>query len=149
VRAFLIAALLINALPVAPRRFCGCDALLGLKFSRPWWYSHLSVTPQYKFMADKAPNPKKLPCHEHNNSELRTTPQVMTAEMETPNGVSDSPTIPRTPSVQALSLTEYATNPSPPREGRQEGKEKVTSAVPLDFILPTGYPDVGHHERFP
>ncbi|KFY04565.1 hypothetical protein O988_00690 [Pseudogymnoascus sp. VKM F-3808] len=65
----------------------------------------------------------------------------MTAEMETPNGVNGSPTIPRTPSVQALSLTEYATNPSPPREGRQEGKAKATSAVPLDFILPTGYPD--------
>ncbi|KAL5352992.1 threonine deaminase [Pseudogymnoascus australis] len=65
----------------------------------------------------------------------------MPAEMETPNGVNGSPTIPRTPSVQALSLTEYATNPSPPREGRQEGKAKVTSVVPPDFILPTGYPD--------
>ncbi|OAF61676.1 threonine deaminase [Pseudogymnoascus destructans] len=62
--------------------------------------------------------------------------------METPNGVGGSPTIPCTPSVQALSLTEYAANPSPPREGRQEGKEKVTSVVPLDFMLPTGYPDV-------
>ncbi|KFY30671.1 hypothetical protein V493_01753 [Pseudogymnoascus sp. VKM F-4281 (FW-2241)] len=92
-------------------------------------------------MADKAPSPKKLPRHENNNTKLRTTLQVMTAEMETPNGVSGLPTIPRTPSVQALSLTEYATNPSPPREGRQEGKAKVTSVVPLDFILPTGYPD--------
>ena len=100
-------------------------------------------------MADKAPRPKKLPYHENNNTELRTTPQVMAADMETPNGVNGSPTLPHTPSVHALSLTEYTTNPSPPREGRQEGKAKVTSAVPLDFILPTGYPDVGFYEILP
>ncbi|KFY62655.1 hypothetical protein V496_04459 [Pseudogymnoascus sp. VKM F-4515 (FW-2607)] len=82
-------------------------------------------------MADKTPSPKKLRRHENNNTELRTLPQVMPAEMETPNGVNGSPTIPRTPSVQALSLTEYATNPSPPREGRQEGKAKVTSYLRL------------------
>jgi threonine dehydratase len=67
----------------------------------------------------------------------------MTAEMETPNGVNSSPSLPRTPSIRTLSLTEYATNPSPSREGRKEGKARVTSVVPLDFLLPTGYPDVG------
>jgi len=65
--------------------------------------------------------------------------------METPNGVEGSSSLPRTPSIQTLSLTEYTANLSPPREGTKHGKDKVTSAVPLDFLLPTGYPDVCYY----
>ncbi|KAF7856281.1 hypothetical protein EAF04_009809 [Stromatinia cepivora] len=45
---------------------------------------------------------------------------------------------PRTPSLNAFSLTEYTTNPSPPCESP---KSKVRSVVPQEFILPNGYPD--------
>jgi threonine dehydratase len=70
----------------------------------------------------------------------------MTADMGTPNGVNSSLSVSQTPNIKTLSLTEYATNPSPPREGRKEGKAKVTDVVPLDYLLPTGYPDVGLYE---
>jgi len=62
--------------------------------------------------------------------------------MDSPNGVNGSPSLPRTPSIHTLSLTEYTANPSPPRDGQKHGKEKVMNVVPLDFMLPTGYPDV-------
>jgi threonine dehydratase len=44
----------------------------------------------------------------------------------------------RTPSLTSFSLTEYSANPSPPREA----KDKAERIVPLDFLLPSGYPDV-------
>jgi len=46
---------------------------------------------------------------------------------------------PKTPSLNALSLTEYSANPSPPNEHLQQVK---FDAVPKDFLLPNGYPDV-------
>ncbi|ATZ45199.1 Bcilv1 [Botrytis cinerea B05.10] len=44
----------------------------------------------------------------------------------------------RTPSLASFSLTEYSANPSPP-SGRTESK--VSSIIPQEFMLPTGYPD--------
>lgn len=65
--------------------------------------------------------------------------------MEIPNGVNGrSPFISRTPSLTSLSLTEYTANPSPPRTGDKHGKERVTDVVPLDYQLPSGYPDVSY-----
>ncbi|KAL1305243.1 hypothetical protein AAFC00_002158 [Neodothiora populina] len=59
----------------------------------------------------------------------------MTDATATPNGLSR----PQTPAVNSLSLTEYATNPSPPS---QTPKDKtVTAGVPEAFLLPNGYPD--------
>lgn len=46
---------------------------------------------------------------------------------------------PPTPSIKTLSLTEYAANRSPPGGAQEGGK---TSMVPLDFMLPSGHPDV-------
>ena len=63
--------------------------------------------------------------------------------MDNPNGVNGTKNfISRTPSLTSLSLTEYTANPSPPRTGEKHGKEKVTDVVPLDYLLPSGYPDV-------
>lgn len=61
--------------------------------------------------------------------------------MATPNGTTESPFFSRTPSLTSLSLTEYTANPSPPSRDAQAAKEKVNSVVPLDFMLPSGYPD--------
>ncbi|TEY64572.1 hypothetical protein BOTCAL_0146g00190 [Botryotinia calthae] len=44
----------------------------------------------------------------------------------------------RTPSLASFSLTEYSANPSPPSESTES---KVSSIIPQEFILPTGYPD--------
>jgi len=63
------------------------------------------------------------------------------AKME--NGVkingNDHESRPRTPSMNAFSLTEYSTNPSPPRS---TPKPKMSSVVPPEFLLPNGTPDV-------
>ncbi|EHL00377.1 putative Threonine dehydratase, mitochondrial [Glarea lozoyensis 74030] len=45
---------------------------------------------------------------------------------------------PRTPSLNTLSLTEYATNPSPPSA---DPRSKIRGVVPEEFLLPNGYPD--------
>lgn len=57
------------------------------------------------------------------------------AGTQTPNGTSTPPVS----KLDSLSLTEYATNPTP-REGTP--KSSVRSLVPNDFLLPNGYPDV-------
>jgi threonine dehydratase len=46
---------------------------------------------------------------------------------------------PSTPSLNTLSLTEYSTNPSPPRASP---RSKIRDLIPDEFILPNGYPDV-------
>lgn len=85
---------------------------------------------------------------EHGNYELPSLTlnhfkkKYFSENMETPNGVNGASNFSRTPSLTSLSLTEYAANPSPPRKGEKHGKEKVTDVVPLDFMLPSGYPDV-------
>lgn len=53
------------------------------------------------------------------------------------NGVNGH--TPRTPSLSALSLTEYSANPSPPSEDHQARIRKI---VPEEFMLPNGHPDV-------
>lgn len=50
-------------------------------------------------------------------------------------------TPPRKPNRSALSLTEYAANPTPPNE-QGERPFPPTFDIPPDFILPNGYPDV-------
>ena len=57
----------------------------------------------------------------------------------TPNGTSNGHLTPQTPKFQSLSLTEYASNPTPPSE--RVRRSDALSAVPADFILPNGYPD--------
>jgi hypothetical protein len=47
---------------------------------------------------------------------------------------------PRTPSLNALSLTEYSSNPSPPSAASP--KSKIRAVIPPEFVLPNGYPDV-------
>ena len=46
---------------------------------------------------------------------------------------------PQTPIRHALSLTEYASNPTPPSERTR--RSEVLSQIPDDYILPNGYPD--------
>lgn len=53
------------------------------------------------------------------------------------NGVENGR--PRTPSLNTLSLTEYSTNPSPPRETL---RNKIKGVIPDEFIASNGYPDV-------
>jgi threonine dehydratase len=55
------------------------------------------------------------------------------------NGINGHESRPRTPSLNSFSLTEYSTNPSPPRT---TPKPKVSSVVPEEFLLPNGTPDV-------
>ena len=51
---------------------------------------------------------------------------------------------PQTPEVNGLSLTEYASNPSPPSA---TPKPKASTQVPEAFLLPNGTPDVqSNHE---
>lgn len=75
----------------------------------------------------------------HPRSEFRITHSI--SKME--NGVMTNGTghesRPRTPSINAFSLTEYSTNPSPPST---TPKPKVSSVVPEEFLLPNGTPDV-------
>lgn len=47
---------------------------------------------------------------------------------------------PKTPTVTNMSLTEYSTNPSPPRTESPESR--LRAVIPEEFILPNGYPDV-------
>jgi len=51
----------------------------------------------------------------------------------------NSPNHLRAPSLASFSLTEYSANPSPPSESTES---KVSSIIPQEFMLPTGYPDV-------
>jgi threonine dehydratase len=55
----------------------------------------------------------------------------------------DTPTngtmTPQTPKLNGFALTEYTANPSPPTE---RVKSDALSQVPLEFLLPNGYPDV-------
>lgn len=66
----------------------------------------------------------------------------MTPSLETgwqPNGkTKELSHRPKTPSLTALSLTEYSANPSPPNEHAQEEK---FGSVPKEFLLPNGHPD--------
>lgn len=56
------------------------------------------------------------------------------------NGNGSANGRPRTPSLNALSLTEYSSNPSPPSAASP--KSKIRSVIPGEFVLPNGYPDV-------
>jgi threonine dehydratase len=47
---------------------------------------------------------------------------------------------PQTPKFHALSLTEYASNPTPPSE-RNQKRSEVLSQIPKEYLLPNGYPD--------
>ena len=60
------------------------------------------------------------------------------AEVEVHDMPNGSTHTPRTPSLNGFSLTEYAANPTPPRDKSPQN----TSVVPLDYRLPDGYPDV-------
>jgi len=62
-------------------------------------------------------------------------PQLAMAGAAYTNGVSR----PQTPMANSLSLTEYAANPSPPRD---QARSRAQSLVPAAFLLPSGYPDV-------
>ncbi|KAL2035798.1 hypothetical protein VTO58DRAFT_101716 [Aureobasidium pullulans] len=46
---------------------------------------------------------------------------------------------PVTPKLNSLSLTEYATNPSPPSHDPRQ--KAIDAGVPESFLLPNGYPD--------
>jgi threonine dehydratase len=46
---------------------------------------------------------------------------------------------PQTPKHHSLSMTEYASNPTPPSE--RSPRPAALSDIPEDFILPNGYPD--------
>ncbi|CAC9890640.1 unnamed protein product [Aureobasidium pullulans] len=46
---------------------------------------------------------------------------------------------PVTPKLNSLSLTEYATNPSPPSQDPRQ--KAIDAGVPESFLLPNGYPD--------
>jgi len=48
--------------------------------------------------------------------------------------------LPLSPRSFALSLTEYAANPTP--DGGRTPKTKAKTSLPEAFILPNGYPDV-------
>ena len=55
------------------------------------------------------------------------------------NGHTSGHTTPRTPKRgQSLSLTEYASNPTPPSE---RVRSEALSHVPDEYLLPNGYPD--------
>lgn len=62
-----------------------------------------------------------------------------TPENPPTNGLYSGVQTPRTPLSSGLSLTEYTANPSPPSK---DAKQKAQQAVPDDFLLPNGYPDV-------
>jgi threonine dehydratase len=47
---------------------------------------------------------------------------------------------PQTPKFHALSMTEYASNPTPPSE-RAQKRSEVLSQIPPEYLLPNGYPD--------
>ncbi len=47
---------------------------------------------------------------------------------------------PQTPKFHSLSMTEYASNPTPPSE-KVERKSDVLSQIPAEYFLPNGYPD--------
>ena len=55
------------------------------------------------------------------------------------NGHSTPISRPRTPKLQSLSMTEYASNPTPP--GERAHRSAALSAIPDDFLLPNGHPD--------
>ena len=46
---------------------------------------------------------------------------------------------PQTPKLHGLSMTEYASNPTPP--GRAPTRSEVLSQMPPGYLLPNGYPD--------
>lgn len=52
---------------------------------------------------------------------------------------SSNMSLPRTPSLGSLALTEYSAQPTPPTEDR---KTRVNKIVPDEFLLPNGNPDV-------
>lgn len=70
-----------------------------------------------------------------------TGPDTVPVDTVLANGVKNGANghAPRTPSLSALSLTEYSANPSPPSEDHQARIKKI---VPDEFILPNGHPDV-------
>jgi threonine dehydratase len=55
------------------------------------------------------------------------------------NGSSNGLISPRTPKHTGLALTEYSANPSPPSE---DPKSQAQKAIPEEYILPNGTPDV-------
>ena len=69
------------------------------------------------------------------------TSLIVQQQIDMQNGVmvNGSTSRPRTPSLNALSLTEYAANPSPPNGN---SGVKIRALVPEEFLLPNGYPDV-------
>jgi threonine dehydratase len=60
------------------------------------------------------------------------------AEVLVPNG-THTPETPK-PVHANLALTEYTANPSPPCSTPREKTEHA--GVPMEYLLPTGYPDV-------
>lgn len=64
-------------------------------------------------------------------------------EAAVPNGTR-TPTTPKHQHAN-LALTEYTANPSPPN-GTPGGKTHH-AGVPLDFLLPTGFPDASPYRR--
>ena len=57
------------------------------------------------------------------------------AEGVAPNGIHTPPAL----KANGLSMTEYASNPSPSSD---LSKPKASTQVPEAFLLPNGYPDV-------
>jgi hypothetical protein len=55
------------------------------------------------------------------------------------NGSSNGLISPRTPKQTGLALTEYSANPSPPSD---DPKSQAQKAIPDEYILPNGTPDV-------
>ena len=53
--------------------------------------------------------------------------------------VTNGTRTPQTPKHHSLSMTEYASNPTPPSE--RAPRPAALSEIPEDFILPNGYPD--------
>jgi threonine dehydratase len=53
---------------------------------------------------------------------------------------AQTPQTPQTPKIHSLSMTEYASNPTPPSEKARKRSE-AQSQVPVDYLLPNGYPD--------
>lgn len=53
--------------------------------------------------------------------------------------VTNGTRTPQTPKHHSLSMTEYASNPTPPSE--RASRPAALSCIPEEFILPNGYPD--------
>ena len=57
----------------------------------------------------------------------------------TPSPTTNGTLTPQTPRHHSLSMTEYASNPTPPSE--RAARPAALAEIPEDYILPNGYPD--------